>query len=101
MTKLLERALAEAARLPEEMQDRVGRELLTYIEKLGRLQADIDVGRGSSDEGRRVELDLEEVLARARLTAALDWLAERRVRRPQSNIDAGTQVSQMRDEESR
>jgi hypothetical protein len=51
MTKLLERALAEAARLPEEMQDRVGRELLTYIEKLGRLQADIDVGLRSSDEG--------------------------------------------------
>jgi hypothetical protein len=66
MTKMLERALAEAATLPEAAQDRIGRELLAHIEKLRRLRADIDTGLNSLDAGAGRELDIEEVIRRAR-----------------------------------
>jgi hypothetical protein len=72
MTKTLERALAEIARLPEADQDRIGRELLAEVERLRSSAAD------------------------------LEWLRARRVKRSKTaSIDAGTLVSQMRDEEWR
>jgi hypothetical protein len=42
MTKLLEQALAAAARLPEAEQDRLGEDLLAYLEKLRGLRGEID-----------------------------------------------------------
>lgn len=66
MTKTLERALAEAATLPEAAQDQIGRELLAHIEKLRALRADIDAGLRSLDAGRGRALDIEDVIRRAR-----------------------------------
>jgi predicted transcriptional regulator len=66
MTKTLERALAEAATLPEAAQDQIGREVLAHIEKLRALRADIDAGLRSLDAGRGRALDIEDVIRRAR-----------------------------------
>jgi hypothetical protein len=82
MTKTLERALAEIARLPEADQDRIGRELLAEVERLRSSAAD-ESGRPAT-------------------AADLEWLRARRVKRSKTaSIDAGTLVSQMRDEEWR
>ena len=80
MTKTLERALAEIARLPEADQDRIGRELLAEVERL-RSSRDPESGRPIS-------------------AADLDWLADRRVE-GSPRTDAGKLVSQMRDEDWR
>jgi hypothetical protein len=80
MTKTLEHALAEVARLSEADQDRIGRELLAAVE---RLRAG-EVGEPGAPS-----------------VADLDWLIRRRVRRTACTIDAGTLVSQMRHEEWR
>ena len=90
MTKLLERAMAEASALPDTMQDQIGSELLgpccphssarlldtmqdqigsellAHIEKLRRLRGDLDAGLRSLDAGAGRELDIEAVIRRAR-----------------------------------
>ena len=66
MTKLFEQAAAEVARLPESEQDRIGRELISHVEKLRRLRADIDKAIGSLDSGKGREVDIDAVIARAR-----------------------------------
>jgi hypothetical protein len=82
MTKTLKRAFAEVARLPEADQDRIARELLAEIERLHARSSIPSEGSGP-------------------LSAAdLDWLAAHRVKRTAST-DAGTLVSQMRDEDWR
>jgi hypothetical protein len=83
MTKLLQRAMAEAARLPEAEQDRLGRELLAEVEKL-RAQASAALQK-----------------LRPLSAADLDWLKAFRATLPPSKVDAGTFVSQMRDEDWR
>ena len=84
MTKTLERALAEIARLSEAEQDRIGRELLADMESLRVGQPDVSESR------------------RPLSPADLEWLTENRVeRRSVSSIDAGTLVSRMRDEDWR
>jgi hypothetical protein len=81
MTKLLQKAMAEAARLPAAEQDRLGRDLLAQVETLrARTPA-------ASDSPPLSAADLQ-------------WLAAHRVERAAS-IDAGTLVSQMRDEDWR
>lgn len=66
MMKVLEMAIAEVADLPEAAQEKIGRELLAYAEKLRRLRADIDQGIRSLDAGLGRELDIEDVIRRAR-----------------------------------
>ena len=66
MTRTLEKAFAEAANLPEAAQEQIGRDLLAHIRKLRRLRADINKGLRSLDAGKGRELDIEEVLRRAR-----------------------------------
>jgi len=83
MTKTLERALAEIARLSEAEQDRIGRELLADMERLR-------TGPSGISEA-----------ARPFSRADRDWLAANRVGRTLSSIDAGTLVSRMRDEDWR
>jgi hypothetical protein len=83
MTKTLERALAEIARLSEAEQDRIGRELLADMESLRVGQPDVSESR------------------RPLSPADLEWLAKNRVERSVSSIDAGTLVSRMRDEDWR
>jgi len=66
MTKLLEQAFAAAAHLPEAEQDRLGQDLLAYLEKLRGLRGEIDQGLRSLDEGAGRELDVDAVIALAR-----------------------------------
>lgn len=66
MSKILQQAVAEAARLPEAEQDRLGREILHHLEKLQGLRAEIDRGVRSLDSGHGGELDIEALIARAR-----------------------------------
>lgn len=66
MVKTLERAIAEVERLPSDMQERIGRDLLARVEKLQRLRADLAKGVRSLKEGRGRELDIEDVIKRAR-----------------------------------
>ena len=66
MVKTLERAMAEVERLPADVQERIGRELLAHLEKLRSLRADIAKGIRSLDRGAGRELDIEDVIKRAR-----------------------------------
>jgi len=66
MVKTLERAIAEVERLPSDMQEKIGRELLAHVEKLRALRADLAKGIRSLDEGAGRELDVEDVVRRAR-----------------------------------
>ena len=69
MNKLLEQAFAAAAHLPEAEQDRLGQDVLAYLEKLRELRelrGEIDQGLRSLDEGAGRELDIDAVIARAR-----------------------------------
>ena len=62
MTELLKTAIAEVSTLPDAAQDEIGRELLTYLEKLRWLRAEIDKGIQSLDAGEGRELDIDEFL---------------------------------------
>jgi hypothetical protein len=66
MTKVLEEAIAEVAALPEAAQEQIGRELLAHVRKLHALRADIEEGIRSLDAGEGQELDLQDLLKRAR-----------------------------------
>lgn len=66
MTKLFEQAIAEAAKLPDPEQDRIGAELIAHMEKLRALRDDIDRAGRSLDAGEGREVDIEDVIARAR-----------------------------------
>jgi hypothetical protein len=62
MTKTLEQAIAQVSRLPAADQDQIGRKLLTHVEKLNALRAEIDKGIRSLDAGEGRALDIEEFL---------------------------------------
>jgi Arc/MetJ-type ribon-helix-helix transcriptional regulator len=62
MVKSLERAIAEVASLPEADQEQIGRRLLSHVEKLRQLRAEIDKGIRSLDAGEGKPLDLDEFL---------------------------------------
>jgi hypothetical protein len=66
MAKTLDHAVAKARQLPEADQERIGRELSDYIDQLRALRADIDQGLRSLEAGEGRELDIEDVIARAR-----------------------------------
>jgi hypothetical protein len=59
MTRVLERAIAEVNGLPEADQEQIGRQLLSHIEKLRRLRAELDKSLRSLDEGKGAPLDIE------------------------------------------
>ena len=63
MTKMLERAFAEIAALPEPDQEQIGRQLLSHVEKLRRLREELDKGVRSLDAGQGEPLDIEAFLA--------------------------------------
>lgn len=62
MVKTLEQAIAQVARLPESDQEMIGRKLLSHVEKLEILRADIDAGIHALDEGEGTPLDEEAFL---------------------------------------
>jgi hypothetical protein len=66
MTKLMKEAVDEVSALPESDQETIGRQLLSHVEKLRRLRMEIDRGEASLDAGRGSELDIDELIARAR-----------------------------------
>ena len=66
LSKTLEEAIAKAHELPEEDQERLGRELNDYIDHLRALRSDIRAGLQSLDAGLGRKLDIEDVIRRAR-----------------------------------
>jgi len=66
MSKLFEQAVAEAAKLPDSEQDRIGAELIAHLEKLGDLRKNIERAVRSLDAGVGRSVDIEDVIARAR-----------------------------------
>ena len=64
MVKTLEQALAQVAVLPEDDQEKIGRQLLSHIGKLRQLREDIDKGIRSLESGKGAVLDIEEFLDR-------------------------------------
>ena len=65
MTKLLEEAMAKVAELPESDQERIGRDMLSHIERLQHLRAELQKGITSLNNGEGVELDIEEFIRKA------------------------------------
>lgn len=66
MTETLSAALAEVAKLPPAAQDRIGRDLLRHPSQLHDLLTELDRGLRSLDAGMGRELDIEDVIRRAR-----------------------------------
>jgi predicted transcriptional regulator len=62
MVTTLKKAIAELATLPDSDQEEIGRKLLSHVEKLQKLRADIDAGLRSLDAGEGKPLDVEEFL---------------------------------------
>jgi hypothetical protein len=52
MVRTLQKAIAELANLPDADQEEIGRKLLSHVEKLRKLRADIDAGIHSLDAGK-------------------------------------------------
>lgn len=65
MVKTLEQAIAEVTNLPDADQEQIGRKLLSHVEKLRQLRADIDKGIRSLDAGEGRPLDIEGFIRQA------------------------------------
>ena len=66
MSELLKRAFDEIVALPAAEQERIAHDIHTHLAKLRDLRAELDRGIASLDAGKAKELDVEEVIARAR-----------------------------------
>lgn len=66
MGKTLERAIAEAAALPEAAQEQLGREMLERIGTLAELRAAVVAGLRELDAGKGKEASIEDIIAEAR-----------------------------------
>lgn len=64
VVRSIELAVAALASLPERDQDRMGRQLLAYIERLLQLRAEIDKGSGAFETDAGAMLDIEDFLHR-------------------------------------
>jgi hypothetical protein len=62
MVKTLEQAIAEVASLPAADQEQIGRKLLSHVERLRQLRAEIDKGIRQLDAGEGRPLDIEAFL---------------------------------------
>ena len=62
MIKTLEQAIAQISRLPDADQEQIGRKLLSHVEKLNALRAEIDRGIQSLDASDGSTLDIEAFL---------------------------------------
>jgi hypothetical protein len=62
MTKTLQKAIAEVARLSDADQEKIGRRLLSHVERLRQLRAEIDKGTDSLDAGLGQEFDVESLI---------------------------------------
>jgi hypothetical protein len=66
MTKLLEEAIARVETLPEAAQEKIGGELLDYVDKVERLRAELQKGIDSLDRGEGRPLEIDDIIHRAR-----------------------------------
>ena len=66
MVRTLELAISKVAELPEAAQEQLGRELLERIDSLAALRTDIEIGVRQLEAGQGRELDIEDVIRRAR-----------------------------------
>lgn len=57
MTTTLEKAFGELRTLPRDMQDELGRTLLSYVEQWNELRAGIERGTSELARGEGVEID--------------------------------------------
>jgi hypothetical protein len=64
MVKVLEQAIAQLARLPEADQEQIGRSLLSLVDKIRRVRAELDRGIKSLDASGGKPLDLEGLIRR-------------------------------------
>ncbi|HEY1546051.1 MAG TPA: hypothetical protein VGG01_26910 [Xanthobacteraceae bacterium] len=64
VAKSVELAVAALASLPERDQDRMGRQVLTYIERLLQLRIEIDKGSRGFETAEGEMLDIEDFLRR-------------------------------------
>jgi hypothetical protein len=64
MVKTLQKAIAEVASLPDADQEEIGRKLLSHVESLRKLRADIDQGIASLDAGKGKPLESSNSSAR-------------------------------------
>jgi hypothetical protein len=64
--RTLELAIKKVSDLPEAAQEQIGRELLERVETLEQLKAKIQKGIDELDAGLCRELDVEDVIRRAR-----------------------------------
>ena len=62
MVRTLEQAIAQISRLPDADQEKIGRWLLSHVEKLNSLRGEIDKGISSLDAGKGSALDIEDFL---------------------------------------
>jgi hypothetical protein len=62
MVRTLEIAMAEVSSLPDADQEQIGRRLLSHVEKLRHLRAEIDKGIRSLDAGEGKPLDIQDFL---------------------------------------
>jgi hypothetical protein len=62
MVRTLEKAIADVSNLPDADQEQIGQRLLSHVEKLRQLRADIDKGIRSLDAGEGRPLDIENFL---------------------------------------
>jgi hypothetical protein len=65
MSKLLEEAMARAAMLPEADQEKIGRDLLSHVEKLRLLRTELEKGIRSLERGEGKDLNIEDFICRA------------------------------------
>jgi hypothetical protein len=70
MVRTLEQAIAEIAKLPDSDQEQIGRRLLSHVEKLRELRAEIDMGIRSLDAGEGKPLEIEEFIEQQRMRDA-------------------------------
>lgn len=66
MTNLLKEAIAKVETLPEAAQQQIGEELLLHVERLHRLRTKLEKGISSLNRGEGRELDIREIIKRAR-----------------------------------
>ena len=62
MVRTLEQAIAQIARLSDDDQEKIGRKLLSHIEKLNALRGEIDKGIHSLEAGKSGALNVEDFL---------------------------------------
>ena len=66
MTNTLDEAVEALEQLSHADQETIGRQVLHHVEKLRLLRGNIDQGLRSLDAGGGIELDIDDVISRAR-----------------------------------